>query len=421
MNFYEETIKLVKESYTKYLLEEDSSMLFKYLQQEESPVALFDSVLLGICEIVCEEYKYIPQGDNFCIVTGEVTINTRNGDMFTERITKITVLCSCENGEVKFASVHTSASRMRFVDEKERLGRELQYRNVMENMCDLLMELDVDQNTFYCDANRYEEFFKKTPNSVQVDDWFWDFCDNYVWPEDREKIDVFRPNDIIKRLRDKTFMYDTNFRIKRVDNDCVWIHMKVAFIPAINDASISKIYILLDDITLEMNEKLRDVEFARKDYLTQLWNRRYTEELVEEAIKKDGCGIFVLVDVDKFKSINDTYGHMTGDSVLTQVASNMQSMLRDGEVLGRLGGDEFVLYMPCYEDEETARAHIINVVNSTRFHYVEDGVEMDIHCSAGAVFYNNKEYTFDDLYEAADKIMYEAKEAGRDRTNIGRI
>ena len=418
MSFYNEALELVKKSYTKYLLEEDNVLFMERLQSEESPIALFDSVLLGFCAILDEEYKYISQGDNLCIVTGNVTINTQSGDMFTERKTKITVLCSFENGEIKFASVHTSASRMRLVDEKERLGREIQYRNVMEQMCDLLMELDVDQNTFYCDANRYEAFFKKTPNSVQVDDWFWDFCDNYVWPEDREKIDVFRPNDIIKRLRDKTFMYDTNFRIKRVDNDCVWIHMKVAFIPAINDASISKIYILLEDITLEMNEKLRDVEFARKDYLTQLWNRRYTEELVGEAIKKDGCGIFVLVDLDKFKSINDTYGHMTGDSVLTQVAYNMRDKLKEGEVIGRLGGDEFVLFMSYDGDEEASCKHIMEVVNSSRFRYVEEDVYMDVHCSAGAVFFNSRELTFDDLYEAADKIMYEAKEAGRDRTNI---
>lgn len=421
MSFYNEALELVKKSYTKYLLEEDNVLFMERLQSEESPIALFDSVLLGLCAILDEEYKYISQGDNLCIVTGNVTINTQSGDLFTERKTKITVLCSFENGEIKFASVHTSASRMRLVDEKDRLGREIQYRNVMEHMCDLLMELDIDQNTFYCNTARFEALFKKTPEYSIIDDWFWDLCDNFIWPQDREKIDIFRPNDIIKRLREKTFIYDTDFRIKRIDNDCVWLHMKVAYIPAMNDSSISKIYILLEDITLEMNEKLRDVEFARRDYLTQLWNRRYTEELVEEALKKESCGIFVLIDVDKFKTINDTYGHMTGDGVLTQVASNMQSMLRDGEILGRLGGDEFVLYIPCDENEDAARTHIIDVVNSTRFHYVEEGVEMDVHCSAGAVFYNNKDYTFDDLYEAADKIMYEAKEAGRDRTNIGRI
>ena len=421
MSFYEESIELVKESYTKYLLEEDSSMFIKNLLQEESPVALFDSVLLGLCEIMEEEYKYIPQGDNFCIVTGNVTINSESGDLFTERRTKITVLCTFENGAIKFASVHTSASRIRLLDEKQRLERELQYRNVMENMCDLLMELDIDQNSFYCNEEKFNKLFKKMPNYVNVDDWFWDLCDNFVWEPDKEKIDIFRPNDIIKRLRDKEYIYDTTFRIKREDNDCIWIHLRVAFIPAINDASVSKIYLLFEDVTLQMNEKMRDAEFARKDYLTQLWNRRYTEELVEAAIKQDGCGIFVLIDVDRFKTINDTYGHLTGDSILINVATNMKDKLTERDVLGRLGGDEFVLYMPCSGDEEATREHIMEVVNSTRFHYVEDDVDMQVHCSAGAVFFNNKELTFDDLYVAADKAMYEAKEAGRDRTNMIKI
>ena len=418
MSFFDKALELVKTSYTKYLLEENDAMFMERLQNEESPIVLFDSVLLGLCEILEEEYKYFPQGDNFCIVTGKVTINSETGDLFTERRTKITVLCTYENGEIKFASIHTSASRLRLLDEKQRLERELQYRNVMENLCDLLMELDVDQNTFYCDEEKFYELFKKTPNYVNADDWFWDLCDNFVWAQDKEKIDIFRTNDILKRLKDKEYIYDTTFRIKREDNECIWIHLKVAFIPAINDASVSKIYLLFEDITLQMNEKMRDAEFARKDYLTQLWNRRYTEELVEEAIKKDGCGIFVLIDVDRFKTINDTYGHLTGDSILINVATNMKDKLSDSEVLGRLGGDEFVLYMSCSGDEEASRAHIMEVVNSTRFHYVEDDVDMEVHCSAGAVFFNNKELTFDDLYQAADKAMYEAKEAGRDRTNI---
>ena len=63
----------------------------------------------------------------------------------------------------------------------------------------------------------------------------------------------------------------------------------------------------------------------------------------------------------------------------------------------------------------------MEVVNSTRFSYIEENIDMDVHCSAGAVFFNSRELTFDDLYEAADKIMYEAKESGRDRTNIGKI
>lgn len=421
MNFYGEAVEKVKNAYTKYLLEENDSLFMERLQRADTPVVLFDSVLLGSCEILDEDYQYIEEGPNFCIVIGNVAINNHYGDVFTERRTKISVLCSYEGEDIKFASIHTSASRIRLIDEKQRLERELQYRNVMENMCDLLMELDVDQNTYYCNVNKYEELFKKKPDYSNVDEWFWDLCDNFVWPQDHEKLDIFRTNDIVKRLRDKVFMHDTTFRIKRVDSECVWIRLKVVFIPAINDASISKIYLLFEDITLEMNEKMRDEEFARKDYLTQLWNRRYTEELVEEAIKRDGKGVFVLVDVDRFKTINDTYGHMTGDSILIRVAANMKELINDGDIIGRLGGDEFVIFMPCISDEEASRAHIMDVMNATRFHYLEEDVDMHIHCSAGAVFFDSSELTFNDLYEAADKIMYEAKEAGRDRTNIGRI
>ena len=418
MNFYENALELVKAAYTKYLLEEVEDDFRARLHGEDTTIYLFDSVLLGHCETLEEKYRYTPQGDNVCLVIGEVVINNELKDILTERRTKITVLCFNSPDGIRFECVHASASRMRLVDEKQRMERELQYRAVMEHMCDLLLELDVDLNTFYCDEARYEAFFKEKTQCGNVDDWFWHLCNNFVWAQDSENLDIFRPNDIAKRLKNKDYIYDTKFRMHRVDNDCVWVHMRVAFIPAINDASISKIYLLLEDITIEMNEKLRNVEFARRDSLTKLWNRRYTNELIEEAIKTRGSGIFILVDVDRFKAVNDTYGHITGDHLLTRISSNMQDKLNDGDVLGRLGGDEFVVFISSTGDEDRDRRHVMDIVEATRFHYTEDGLDMPIHCSAGAVIFNNSEITFEALYEAADKVMYQAKEAGRDKTNI---
>ncbi len=421
MGFCEEVLELVKTAYTKFLLEDDSTMFIEKLQNQDTPIALFDSVLLGQCEILKENYRYILQNENMCLVYGEVVINNDLRDILTERQTRITALCTNESGEMKFISIHASANRVRFVDEKQRMKREFQYRAVMEHMCDLLLELDVDLNTFYCDKKRYEAFFGEPLAYKGVDDWFWHLCSDFVYKQDSENLDIFRPNDISKRLKKRDFIFDTKFRIHRVDNDCVWVHMRVVFIPALNDASISKIYILLDDITLEMAEKMRNLEFARRDSLTQLWNRRYTKELIESRIRADGHGVFVLVDIDHFKEVNDTYGHITGDHLLTRISDNMTKKLNSRDVLGRLGGDEFVVYISCTGDEEKDKQHIMEVVAATKFHYTEDELDMDIHCSAGAVIFNNPDITFGELYEAADRVMYKAKEAGRDKTNIVKI
>ena len=421
MNFFDKALELVKTAYTKYLLEENSTLFMDSLQNQDSPIALFDSVLLGQCEILNENYRYVAQSDNMCLVYGEVVINNELKDILTERQTRITALCVKESDEIRLVSVHTSASRVRFVDEKQRMKRELQYRAVMEHMCDLLMELDVDLNTFYCDEERYEAFFGEPLVLKGVDDWFWHLCNDFVYKQDMEHLDIFRPNDIAKRLKNKDFIFDTKYRIHRADNDCVWVHMRVVFIPALNDASISKIYILLEDITLEMSEKMRNLEFARKDSLTQLWNRRYTKELIEGRIKAEGRGVFVLVDVDHFKNVNDTYGHITGDHILTRISDNMSKELNHRDVLGRLGGDEFVVYISCTDDMEADKQRVIKVVEATKFHYTEDELDMDIHCSAGAVIFDNPNITFGELYEAADKVMYKAKEDGRDKTNIVKI
>lgn len=103
----------------------------------------------------------------------------------------------------------------------------------------------------------------------------------------------------------------------------------------------------------EKSEKESLREQAQRDSMTHLYNSETSKRLIEEHLPKlqpGEVGALLLLDVDLFKSINDTYGHMCGDETLKAVARLLESSFRDGDVIGRPGGDEFLVYLPRIQD-----------------------------------------------------------------------
>ena len=147
------------------------------------------------------------------------------------------------------------------------------------------------------------------------------------------------------------------------------------------------------------------------DPLTNIWNRRYAEELIAKRVASKGNGVFAIFDIDHFKSVNDVYGHLTGDELLKEICHIVSERITEEDVFGRLGGDEFVLYLA--NDDGFGLQRFADIFESMRFQYSEDDIVMDIHCSAGALLVKDKNSTFDTLYDMADNILYEAKRAGR--------
>ena len=420
MGFDELAIKSVKTAYRAYILDNNPTIFQNALVDDKAPIVLFQSRWLGDCDIISESYTVISSFGDTCVVQGKIDYWNKQHDSFTERNTISTVVCVKDGDEIKFASVHNSGVKKRVINKAGYIDKDEYYRTIIEQLCDVLMEIDIDNNEMKYDEEKYRQLFGEAPKFNNMDDCFWHVCNNFLDKQDAEKLDLFRQVDVDKRLKNNDFIFDTEFRINK-QGEAIWVHLRIVFIPDADMIAPSKIFILMDDITLEMNEKMQNLEYARTDSLTGLWNRRYTEELIASLIKDNGNGIFMIVDVDKFKDINDTYGHITGDDILKRVSANMSSKLREGEVLGRMGGDEFILYLNSTGDFDGDTDHIAEVVGSTRFHYSEEGIEKDIHSSAGAVIFEDGSLTYESLYDEADKTMYEAKEGGRDAVNIIRI
>lgn len=415
---YEKSVASVKEACHRYWIEKNTDLFVGRSSMVEIP-------LIGLSEpdwretyiIASEHYQGYVQSETQCMVAVRMALCEQNQKNNEEIIVDATVLCSLVGDDIKYASVHITNPKRKTLTYNPDMMTDSYYSKLLTYMYDLVIEYKMSDNVLTYSKSKYQELFHKNGNFVSLDQWFWDMCTNFVVEQDLEKMDMFRGNDIRKRLRNKDYVFDTDVRIKRDEGEIVWLKMIFAFVPGENGESIEKVFIMIKDYTEEMSEKMKNIMFARVDALTQIWNRRYTEELINKKIKNSGQGIFIIFDVDNFKTVNDLYGHLTGDDLLKKIAESISKNLSEEEVVGRLGGDEFVMYLSGGDTKEDME-HVSDVLNTIRFSYSENGISMDIHCSAGVTFVKDKNVKFDTLYKEADKALYEAKRAGRNTFRI---
>ncbi len=158
---------------------------------------------------------------------------------------------------------------------------------------------------------------------------------------------------------------------------------------------------------------------AVTDLLTGVGNRRGLMKRLDQSmriVESDpgySCGL-VMLDLDRFKQANDTYGHAVGDKVLQHVASLLTELGRQSDYVARLGGDEFVVLLEGTarrEDIERVLDRFLQRVNEPI--RIESGVEVSIGASLGVAILNRHAQSAEDLLQRADSAMYQAKHSGR--------
>jgi diguanylate cyclase (GGDEF)-like protein len=163
-------------------------------------------------------------------------------------------------------------------------------------------------------------------------------------------------------------------------------------------------------------------KLAFYDPLTNLPNRRLMVDRLRQALaisSRSGCvGALQFIDLDNFKTLNDTQGHDMGDLLLQQVAKRLTACIRQGDTVARLGGDEFVIMIEeLSEDREeaAAQAEMIGekILAAISVPYKLAGLDYQITPSIGVTLYSNLQQSTDELLKQADLAMYQAKSAGR--------
>ena len=153
-------------------------------------------------------------------------------------------------------------------------------------------------------------------------------------------------------------------------------------------------------------------EASETDLLTGLTARIAAQEEIEAHLTTDDHGVMMLLDLDRFKSVNDRLGHQMGDKVLVDVAADLKKMFRNSDVLSRLGGDEFVVYMKSVPEKDWALQRASQVVREVRRWVGNGTTNIQVTASVGIVMTDMVARNYDDLYRAADIAMYTAKHEG---------
>ena len=161
---------------------------------------------------------------------------------------------------------------------------------------------------------------------------------------------------------------------------------------------------------------------SETDRMTALFDRVSGERMVDELLKSGNTGMFIEFDIDRFKSINDTYGHQTGDQVIQAVADALRTTFRSNDVMIRLGGDEFGIYAVGIIDRNMGRAIISRLFEKIQHLQVPGLPQGKISVSAGAVIHTEADAaSFAELYAGADKAMYRSKKIRGNSLSFGKI
>lgn len=182
---------------------------------------------------------------------------------------------------------------------------------------------------------------------------------------------------------------------------------------------IQNLYIMINDVTEIVSYEKKLLEINTKDPLTCVYNRRFMNSRLQEEIerfKRYGRPFsIILQDIDKFKNINDTYGHICGDFILKSFAHLNSERLRTVDVYTRYGGEEFCCILPETRIESACKLAEDLRLNIEKHVFNFEDVDLKITMSQGAAEMTPEFSNADQLFKAADKLLYTAKNTGRNK------
>lgn len=262
----------------------------------------------------------------------------------------------------------------------------------------------------------YERIFGRSAAALLADYGEWR---NSIYPDDLE----YAQQSLLDVL-EKGAVETREYRIIRGDGQLRWLSDK-CFIGRVSENGQGPIVVgIAEDITEKKQLEGELQRLATTDALTQSSNRRHFFECAQRefdlARQFANPLAFLLLDIDDFKRINDSHGHLMGDQVLQRVAECGASVLRRGDLFGRIGGEEFALLLPgCQPDlAEQIAERLQHEIQGLSF-AGSDGEAFGVTASLGVTYLNASDIDLRALFARADAAMYQAKRQGKNQVMVG--
>lgn len=303
---------------------------------------------------------------------------------------------------------NTTITIKELVKKLEELKKsEERYRIVSEATKDIIWEGDLVNNKRYFFGRLYEILGYEPKELGRLDEWF-----NIVHPDDVSFVWEGIKNQIEEKIAVKTFEY----RVKCKNGSYKWLLSSTKCEFSEKDEAVS-VFGAFTDITELKEQEERIHDLAYHDSITGLPNRLMLSEIIDNKIqnanKNSSKFSMIFIDIDNFKFINDSYGHLTGDKLLSEVGNKLRETQDNKTMFFRLGGDEFIALIENIQGKEQVEKFskcLYKVLSSSIF--IDEKI-FNITYSSGIVIYPENGDTFQELLKNADTAMYKSKELGK--------
>lgn len=305
------------------------------------------------------------------------------------------------------------------IEIENRFFKEQQFRLAMMADSRRVYEINVTRDRFIK--------LESIQDSTDYDGWelysesMANLCKTRIYKEDWETfLKVAIKENLIQGFNNSITEFYCEYRIIDEEGKISWSSSATHLLrdPVSKDI---KGFIYVKDIDEQKKREIELYQQAERDSLTGIYNRRSAERLVTQRIlssTESQIHGFMTLDIDEFKSVNDTFGHVVGDYLLQKIASGMGGILRNIDILARMGGDEFVIFI----DDAGSTSHILNIANRlcgyVRNICIQEGNDMRATISIGIAIFPEHGSTFAELYKNSDKALYEVKQHGKNNVSF---
>ncbi len=293
-------------------------------------------------------------------------------------------------------------------ENKRRLG------NIFSRVYDMALEINV--NTCEVEVLKGNDFYGISSSTKMNLETLKNKVDRYIYEDD---IQVFLRNFNVSYVTNEIHSGRNQIyfegRVLTSDEDYRWVSV------LLTKESSSKEDGFLLCLIQSINERKQNEDKLRleaeKDPLTQLYNKMTTKSLIEECLEKDSSSqhALIIIDIDNFKTINDTRGHAVGDQILLAFAAELNKNFRETDILGRAGGDEFVVLIKNVQSIAMVCDKLQHLTSSFKKYGIDHGFPGRLSTSIGVAIFNKDGRTYEELFKKADAALYEAKRNGKDQ------
>lgn len=297
----------------------------------------------------------------------------------------------------------------KYKEEQLKLNLLMQRHEIIMNQTnDIIFEWDIREHTLNFSSN-WQKKYGYVPITENVN--FNTFNSSHVLPEDSVKLDK-----LMADLSSGAGYGEIELRVANAKGKYIWSKIRATTQFDEQGVPVKAVGVIVD-IDSEKRKYEDLLKLAEHDQLTQLYNkgaaRQYIHKLLNER-KNKKLSCMMLIDLDNFKLVNDLHGHLYGDAVLVEVATQLKRIFPNDCIVSRIGGDEYLVYVDNIPTRKTMKDYADAVVSAIA-EILADEKLVSLSCSIGIALAPKDANNYQDLFQCCDTALYEAKTLGKNR------